>query len=680
MKSEYTKYAENLSVRDIPDNPARGIIYDKNLNQLTKNRKTYDFWITDSDINYQNLTPIEQDKIKESFRKINEIYPINLKEIDELLRSGFSSYRIAKRVPSDIAEKINNLDINWLASYEVYKRVYNFDYLAAHLLGTVNESGHGVSGIENALDVELAGIQGKKVAKTDLLGNELANQDIKKYEATDGYNVVTTIDTVISQYAETALEKVFNQYEPEKAIAIVMETKTGNILAMESYPTFSLNNPTKLKGNNTVGMTDEEKEELWVKAWDNPAVNWLYEPGSVSKLLTSAIGLDDNVFNEDTTVQCIKGEEVVSGTTLRCWVYPDEHGVQDMKTALANSCNPAFIQLGLKIGRDRLYDGLSNFDIPYRTNIGLVGENNPIFPEKSELNLVQIATMSYGHGYAVTPLQMLTAVNAIVNDGKIMQPHIYSKIIDNDSNVISEVKPKVIKQVISKKTSDRMKSLMENVANSFGGSMSFSNFKGIRYGAKTGTTLKLDETGNYNDDLNIHSLFLTAPIEDPKYSILVVIDAPKKPMTSTFGAGQVAREILLNILDYEGGFLEAHNSLEKATVPDITSNNLNDAIAILENSGFEYSLVNYKPDKEADAVDDLINKRLRDALSQSNNDNKEDEDREVEENNKNQEEKPLIEKYYYVEEQFPKPGSSVLPGATIIINVGVKEFEQKVSQ
>lgn len=592
---EYRHGAENILVKEIPDVPSRGIIYDRNMNQLTSNVKEYSFWITDKDINYNNLDADEKADFKKELNQIDEVVDIDVDWILGISTEDYGAVSIASGIDPELADKVAAQNHNWLAIHPVYKRHYTFDSLASHVIGFIDSQGRGVSGIELSDDQNLAGVIGKKFTKTDLFNNEFALQDVVKYQAVEGTNDVLTIDTVVQQYLQNALEKAIKDYEAKRATAIVTNVKTGEIVAMGSYPTYDLNHRGELIGVDTSQMSEDEQIQAWYREWNNPAIFNTYEPGSVSKLVTVAAALEEGTINENSTFTC-DGKIQVADTELHCWVYPQGHDTLDVRGALVHSCNVALIKIMNTIGEDKYMNYFESLNLPYRTGIELEGETYPITLPRDKIGQVELATMSFGHAYSVTPLQMITAVNAIVNDGKLMKPYIISKRLDKNGKVIFEKQPEEIRQVFSKDTSDLMKSMMKSVSESYQGEMSYDYFNGIEHGSKTGTAVLFDEESEEYGEEEVTSMYIAAPIDDPIYSVLVVVNRPQKS-SSTFSAGVAAKEILVNLFEYEGANI-AGNSGSVETVPSVEGLSVDEAISVLEDSGYGYSLTNYEEGKD----------------------------------------------------------------------------------
>lgn len=617
--SELSEKAKALSKLDLDIDPVRGDILDSQGNVLATSTKYYDFWVNKSDVNYDSMD--EDDRA--SFEEELDFLSINLSIAKEELRSKIfgeeESNLIAKDIGKDAADRVKEDKPRWLAIVSRYKRVYPYQSLASHLIGITDEYGVGLSGLELGFNDILSGTRGKYVIDTDLHGNALALSDTKSYPATDGYNLHTTLDINIQQYTDYWSQVCLSETEAKRVTIIVMETKTGEIKSMSTPPLFDLNDPRKDPELDKLSGIDYSN--YLYEILGNPAVDHIYEPGSVGKLLTMAAGLEDNAIDLNTQFYCegiyefpVEGEEI----SIECWIYPKEHGQQDTTQALMHSCNPAFVQMGNRIGGDRLYHYLEAFGIGRRTRSSVGNEAYPLLPKPG--NIVEEATMTYGYSYAVTPLQMLTALNAVVNDGNLMQTRIYERITSPGGELVEENPVKKQRSVITPHTSAMVRDMMAAIIDE--DDQKRYDTKGIPMGGKTGTTM-LMEDGVYSEDYGIRlAYFLSAPINDPDYSIYLFVDQPKKLMTSTDNATYVI-SLMQDILNYTG-YQDGEGGGELVEVPVLVGHSPQSALDYLRDIGLGVIFKNYNSlDEEAQVL-----------------------------------------------EQFPKAGEQVQRGANIIVNFG----------
>ncbi|MCR4600580.1 MAG: PASTA domain-containing protein, partial [Clostridia bacterium] len=372
-------------------------------------------------------------------------------------------------------------------------------------------------------------------------------------------------------------------------MAIVMDPKTGDILAMGTYPGFDLNNPRGVATGDDPAildsMTTAEKVTYWNKMWKNPLVNELYEPGSPFKLITTSAALEEGLTSTADTFQC--APITIYDVTLNCWKAPASHGTETLVQGVANSCNPVFITLATRLGLDRFYNYLDLFGISKNTGIDFPGEASSIIQTKADAGPVGLATMGYGQGIAVTPIQMITALSAIGNDGKMMKPRLVQALADSDGKITESFDPKVVRQVISTQTASEVASMMEGVVS--GGTGSAAYIPGMRVGGKTGTAQKV-ENGMYTDQ-TYSSFFAMAPMDDPQVAVLFIVDSPQGVHYGSQTAGPGVKMILSDTLNYlavQPKYTEeemAAVASQSVSVPDFTGYLYEDAVEVLRKLG-----------------------------------------------------------------------------------------------
>ena len=505
------------------------------------------------------------------------------------LTSDKSIVKIEKWVPKDKADLISKGGYSGIWAVEDNKRVYPYNNLASHILGFTTVDNKGISGIEYSFNDKLQGESGLMVVKTDVNGRQLSNTEEKYYAPTDGLNVVLTIDEVIQPLTEKALEAALEEHEALKVMAVVMDPKTGEILAMSSKPDFNLNSPwdlSDLYGEDFNSLPDAEKSKLWNKVWRNPLVSDTYEPGSTSKLITTAAGLEENVVTPHSQFEC-KGYVRVYDRRIKCWIYPGNHGKETLVEGLENSCNPVFIEIAQRLGSETFFKYFESFGLSQKTGLPLPAESKSLFLGAKDIRPVELATMSIGHGFSVTPIQMVTASSAIGNRGKLMEPHIVKALVDNDGNVVESYEPKVIRQVISEKTANELLVMMESVVENGSGKKAY--IPGIRIGGKTGTSEKI-VGGDYSKDLAIASFYGVAPLEDPKISILVIVDEPSDTNFGSVVAAPIAKEIMADSLRYLGVKPDIQVNKNTVRVPNLVGKSLGSAKKILKAINIKYTV------------------------------------------------------------------------------------------
>lgn len=572
--------------------PQRGTIYDRNGKELAvsasvetvvadptairKNKNTEDVVQTLS-----SILDIEQDKIRTILEK-NSRFEYVKKRVEaepaNQIRNYISGTDDSGNKLSE--EEMQGHDLTGISLLEDTKRYYPYGSFASHVIGFTGADNQGLEGIESIYDKYLKGKSGKIVKA----GNNSATAPFeyeKYYNAEDGNNLVLTIDETIQHFVEKNLEQAYIDNKVKNgACVIVQQPQTGEILAMANYPNYDLNNPRQLSNQQLQAeleqLPDEEynkrmAEELQ-KMWRNKAVVDTYEPGSTFKLITAAMALEEKVTTLQDTYSC-PGYKDVSGTKIRCW-KTSGHGTQSFLQGLVASCNPVLMSVGEKIGKEDFYRYYKAFGFRELTGFDMPGEAVGPFHDYDAFNTVELATASFGQGFAITPLQMVTAVSALVNGGILYRPHIVKQIKDSNGNVVEDVQPEIIRQPISKETSEQMKTVMETVVNDSG---SKAAVKGYRIGGKSGTSEKQPRGNNKY----IGSFVAAAPIDDPQIVVLVILDEPEGE--SYYGgqtAAPVAGKIVEEILQYyniEPTYTEAELAAMMTTVPDVTGKTLEEA-------------------------------------------------------------------------------------------------------
>ncbi|NLD19306.1 MAG: PASTA domain-containing protein [Clostridiales bacterium] len=590
---EYSAKAVEQQTRDTPIEAERGIIYDTNDKELAVSVVCYTIWARPTDI---KASEADKGKSTEQVAKtLSDILAMNLEEVKELISKEQSIIKIKKGIDKDTADKIRDADLPGIEIAEDTKRSYPMGSFASHVLGTVTDDNTGLSGLELEYNTYLSGISGRWVNYTDTSGNRLSYGKERYYSAEDGYSIVTTIDQVIQHYTEKALEQVMKKTSADRVMAIVMDPKTGDVLAMAQNPDFDLNDPkTPLDSDEQkklASMSDDEKVAYWNKMWRNSLVSDVYEPGSTFKLLTTSIALEEGIASLDSTYYC-KGVVDVAGEDIHCWYYPNAHGTQSLKQAVGNSCNPVFVKLATEIGIDKFYDYLATFGITGTTGIDFPGEGSAILQSKENAGPVGLATIGFGQGVAVTPIQLITAVCSLGNNGKMMKPRLVKELQDSKGKTVESFDSEVVRQVISKETADEMCSIMQYVVDEGGGGN--AKVEGYKVGCKTGTANKLNDAGTGYSEDTYSSCIALAPMDDPQVAVLVIVDSPKGvrfgSVTAAPGVQQILSDTLryLNVSPDDNSQKEAN--AEKVKVPDVIGKSASDAIGILGGKALSYDM------------------------------------------------------------------------------------------
>ena len=619
----YQELAIGQQTRDVAVTANRGTIYDSKGTPLALSSTAYDIIVSPRDLNtvqenYQKkLEAYQAGESKEApgpeptdeavAAGLAEILGMDKDTILLRLQKDTSYVRLAAKVEQDVNEQVMAFKLEYSLSNALYstptsKRYYPHSSLAAQVIGFVNAENEGAYGMEAYYNSVLSGETGRVVTAKNGNGTEMLSRYENYYDATDGNNLNLTIDATIQYYCERALEKGIEMYDVQNGgFAIAMDPKTGAILAWANSPTYDLNNPSTVTDPDTLAEletlkatygedSDEYKEALGnaqLLQWRNKAINDTYEPGSTFKSMVLAAALEEGVVSESDTFECT-GSVVIAGSTIRCSDRKG-HGTQTLAKAVANSCNPAFIAIGQRLGAERFYDYLEDFGFLETTGIDMQGEAGSTVWTRDfftgPYGEASLATASFGQRFNVTPIQLITAASAVINGGHLMKPYVVSQVTDASGNVLQYTEPTEVRQVVSEQTSARCRAILEKVVD--GGTGKNAAVEGYRIGGKTGSSETLV------DGHTIVSFLGFAPADDPQVVILLAYDAPKpaSPGANTTAGGWyisggnmaalMASELLENILDYMG-VEKTYSSTADVLVPNVTGKTLADATAALK--------------------------------------------------------------------------------------------------
>lgn len=579
---ELQKMAYEQQTRDRLISPDRGSILDRNGTGIA---------VTET-VNAISVIPAQiKDKDYVS-NYLSEVLEMEYDEVFEKVNQKVALVRIKTKVDSEIAMEIRKKDIEGIVVDEDVKRIYPYSNIASQVIGFVGKDNQGIIGLEAKYDEYLKGEEGKILTLTDSKGLEVDSTQ-ERIPPIDGYNLVTSIDIIIQQYAEQTIKKAVESKKAQKGIIIVLNPQNGEIYAMANYPNFDLNNPFVINDPELLSIWDtlseKEQNDALNQMWRNTAINDTYEPGSTFKTVTSAASLEEGVVTPESTFFC-NGYHIAGDRMIKCWRYPRTHGAQTFVQGVQNSCNPVFMELGERLGAEKFYEYMDKFGFNEKTGIDLSGEAVGIMHKLENVGPVELATMSFGQSFQITPLQLLRAVSSMVNGGYLITPHIGCKITDNEGNVIKELEYGENEKILSDKTSEQMKVILESVVSEGTGNKAY--IPGYRIGGKTATSEKLPRrSGKY-----IASFLTFAPAENPQVMAIVLIDEPQGTYYGGTVAGPVMQELLLNILPYMGiepVYSEKEKELPetvKNTVPDISNLSLADAKNILKESNIEFEI------------------------------------------------------------------------------------------
>ena len=580
-----TEKALDQQTRDIPIEPKRGTIYDRNMKELAVSVTKYTVW----------AKPVE---VKDKEAAAKELAPMLGEEYEDVLKllkkKNMALVRIKRWVDDDVSEKIRDAKLSGIWVAEDNQRYYPYGNFASYVLGHTSDDATGIAGIEMKYDKHLKGKSGRLIVSTDASGREIPHGMEKYYEPVQGNGLVLTIDEVIQHYTEKAVQKAYEINNAKRVTAIAMDPNTGDILAMASKPDYDPNQSRTAiypyYENELSQYSDKEKIKGYFSMWRNPAVSDTYEPGSTFKLITSSAALEENLVKETDKFVC-SGSVTIGGRRIKCWRHYRPHGEQTFPQGVQNSCNPVFIELGNRLGVSKLYDYIEAFGFMDTTKLDLPGEAKGILYNEKNVGPVELATISFGQSISVTPMQLITAISAIANDGKLMEPRIVKEKVDNQGNIVETISPKVVRQVISEETSEKMMEIVQSVVSEGSGKAAY--LPGYRVGGKTGTAQKVID-GKYAQGKYICSFIGIAPTDDPQIVVLAIVDEPTG--VSAFGsttAGPIVKEIMSDSLKYLG--VEPKYSEEKKAeyekpkvkVPNIIDLSIEDATKILEENNLK---------------------------------------------------------------------------------------------
>ena len=617
VQSEYYRSkANDQQLSSFTINANRGTIYDADGKILAQSSTVWDIIL-----NANSISEYDKDNTEKICRDVAEICGVDYRKlVDECENTNHRYYIVKTKVDKETCDAITQYRIdNKLATYSVYaeentKRDYPNETLASSVIGFTNFDGDGVYGIEAYYDEYLRGVNGKLVTALDANGKAMPYQYETRYAAKDGNGIYLTIDSTLQYSLEKNLELVLTQQNVQnRACGIIMNAKTGAILAMASGPSYNLNQPAVLTDyfqakldkyeeelkEDEKNYTEEEIESLLNQKeavlretqWNNKAISELYIPGSVFKVVTAAAAVEEELLGSDSYITSCYGVAEVAGTKIKCWSSAG-HGEVDLQLALIKSCNPAFIAIGQLLGPKNFTDYFEAFGLTEKTGVDLPGENTSIYVGYDNMGPVELASSAFGQTNKLTPLQMITAYAAVINGGYLVTPHVVDKIVDNTGNVIKSNETIVKRQVISEKTSATMRMMLENVVENNGGTNAY--MEGYRIGGKSGTSEKLDEYSNENMRY-VGSMCCFTPADDPEIIMLVMVD---EPMNGQISGSRVAAPVISAVfsecLDHMGIYAQyTAEELENqdTMVPYVLGTGGLTAISTLKTYGLNYEFV-----------------------------------------------------------------------------------------
>lgn len=530
----YQKRAEELHERERKIKAARGEIVDRNGVVLATNKTVCTISVIHNQIKDPELVievlaeelDLEEEIVRKRVEKVSSIE------------------RIKTNVEKTIGDRIRNYDLDGVKVDEDFKRYYPYQELASKVLGFTGGDNQGIIGLEVKYDSYLKGIDGTILTTTDARGIELQGVAEDRIEAVAGNTLQISLDYNIQAYAQQAAEKVMEEKQADKVSVLMMNPQNGEILAMVNVPEFNLNEPFSLEGIDINGVSDEERQELLNQMWRNTCINDTYEPGSTFKIITSAACLEADTVQLDRNFFC-PGYKIVEDRRIRCH-KAGGHGAETFVEGVQNSCNPVFMEIGLELGVDQFYKYFQQFGLMKKTGIDLPGEAGTIMHKKENVGQVELATMTFGQSFQITPVQLVTTVSAIVNGGTRVTPHLAMGVQNDAGEIVETFSYEIEKGVVSEKTSETMRMILESVISQGSGNKAY--IEGYTIGGKTATSQTLPRSANKY----ISSFIGFAPAENPEVIALVVIHNPQGIYYGGTIAAPVVKTIFENILPYLG--------------------------------------------------------------------------------------------------------------------------------
>lgn len=536
----YQKKAEALHEREREIKAARGEIVDATGTVLATNKTVCTISVIHNQLR-------EKEKV---IRILCKELALEEKEVRKRVEKVSSIERIKTNVPKEIGDKIREYELDGVKVDEDFRRYYPHGELASKVLGFTGGDNQGIIGLEVKYEEYLKGTNGTILTTTDARGIELDGIAEDRVEAIPGNTLHISLDYNVQKYAQQAAEKVMKEKQADKVSVLIMNPQNGEIISMVNVPEFDLNAPFVLEKvfaekEGITGMVPvDKKQDLLNQMWRNSCINDTYEPGSTFKIITSALCLEENVVSLSDTFSC-PGYRVVENRRIRCHKVGG-HGAETFVEGVQNSCNPVFIDIGLRLGADRFYEGFRKIGLMEKTGVDLPGEAGTIMHNKSNIGPVELATMSFGQSFQITPIQLATTVSSIINGGRRVTPHLGVQVTDRNGKTVEKFDYPVKKHVVSEDTSSEMRDILESVVSEGSGKNSY--IPGYKIGGKTATSQTLPRSANKY----ISSFIGFAPADHPQVLAMVVIHNPQGIYYGGTIAAPVVRDIFENILPYMG--------------------------------------------------------------------------------------------------------------------------------
>lgn len=530
----YGKKAQALHERERSIKAARGKIVDRNGIVLADNRSVCTVSVIHSQIRdperviaeLAELLELPEDTVRKRVEKVSSIE------------------RISSNVPKETGDAILARQLEGVKVDEDYRRYYPYDSLASKVIGFTGGDNQGIVGLEVRYDDWLSGKDGKILTMTNAYGQELEQEGERRQEPVTGNQLTISLDCNLQMYCEQAAQKVMLEKNADEVSVILMNPQNGEIFAMVNVPEYNLNEPFTLNVETASDLKESEKQDLLNQMWRNACINDTYEPGSTFKIITTAAALEQGVVTVNDSFYC-PGYKIVEDRRIRCHKTTG-HGAETFTQGIMNSCNPVFIELGLRLGAENFYHYFEQFGLLRKTGIDLPGEAATIMHKKENIGQVELATISFGQSFQITPIQLAATVSALINGGKRVTPHFGTEILNEDGKVTKEFHYTEKKHIVSEKTSETMRILLESVVSEGSGKNAY--VEGYRIGGKTATSQTLPRSANKY----ISSFVGFAPADDPKILGMCVIYDPQGIYYGGTIAAPVIGNIFENILPYLG--------------------------------------------------------------------------------------------------------------------------------
>lgn len=530
----YGQKAEDLHERERDIKAARGRIIDATGKILATNKSVCTISVIHSQID-------EPEKVIAALQK--EL-GLTEEEVRKRVEKVSSIERVKTNVDKETGDRIRAYGLSGIKVDEDYKRYYPLDTMASMVLGFTGADNQGILGLEVKYDSYLQGTSGKILTLTDARGIEIENAGETRLEPVNGYDLYISMDSNIQQYCEQAAEKAYIKKQADEVSVIVMNPQNGEIMAMVNYPEFNLNEPFTLIEEMGADGTEsaDKKQELLNRMWRNPCISDTYEPGSTFKIITAAAALEEGVVSLTDQFYC-PGYKLVEDRRIRC-AKTSGHGAETFETGIMNSCNPVFIELGERLGVENYYKYFKQFGLTQKTGIDLPGEAATIMHKQENVGPVELATISFGQSFQITPIQLVTTVSSIINGGTRITPHFGVEVRETDGTLVETFSYDKREEICSGETSETMQYLLEKVVSEGGGKN--AKIEGYAIGGKTATSQTLPRS----EHRYISSFLGFAPADDPKVLVIAIINNPKGTYYGGLIAAPVVKEIMENILPY----------------------------------------------------------------------------------------------------------------------------------